>query len=84
MIPLRNNTYRHRLAHRLGSSMTLADQTYYLRRAFQEDEAARAATCEAARERHLELAAAYRFRCCQNQEAPSDSRGADKQIAQSA
>jgi hypothetical protein len=42
--------------------MTLEDRTYYLRRALQEDEAARVATCREARERHLELASAYRLR----------------------
>ena len=43
--------------------MTLEDRTYYLRRALQEDQAAAIATCTEARERHLELAAAYRLRC---------------------
>jgi len=39
------------------------DQAYYLRRALQEQEAAGAAACLEARERHEELAAAYRLRC---------------------
>jgi hypothetical protein len=43
--------------------MTLEDRTYYLRRALQEDEAARVAACAQARGRHLELASAYRLRC---------------------
>jgi hypothetical protein len=43
--------------------MTLDDRTYFLRRALQEDEAARKATSAEVRERHLELAEAYRFRC---------------------
>lgn len=43
--------------------MTLDDRTYFLRRALQEDEAARKAMSAEARERHLELAEAYRFRC---------------------
>lgn len=46
--------------------MTLDDRAYYLRRALQEDAAARIAGCEAARQRHLELAAAYRIRCRPN------------------
>jgi len=54
------------------------DQTYYLRRVRQEDEAARAATCREARDRHDELASAYRFRAhllisCPA-DAPSSSR----------
>jgi hypothetical protein len=43
--------------------MSLDDRAYYLRRALQEDEAARIATCSQACERHLELASAYRLRC---------------------
>ena len=46
--------------------MMLDDRTYFLRRALQEDAAARIAGCEAARQRHLELAAAYRIRCRPN------------------
>lgn len=43
--------------------MTLHDFQYYTRRALQEDEAAASATCEEARDRHQELADAYRLRC---------------------
>lgn len=43
--------------------MNLDDYSYYRSRAFQEEEAARSAACDAARERHLELADAYRARC---------------------
>lgn len=39
------------------------DQAYYLRRALEEQKAACAAVCLEARERHEELAAAYRLRC---------------------
>lgn len=42
--------------------MTRDDQDYYARRAQQEDEAASSAACVAARERHQELANAYRLR----------------------
>lgn len=40
----------------------MLDREYFLRRVLQEDEAARRAKCEAARQRHEELAAAYRRR----------------------
>lgn len=43
--------------------MDANDRAYYLRRALQEQEAARTATCRKARDRHEELAAAYRLRC---------------------
>jgi hypothetical protein len=43
--------------------MDANDRAYFLRRALQEQEAARLATCPEARHRHDELAAAYRFRC---------------------
>lgn len=43
--------------------MDARDQAYYLKRIVQEQEAARRASCPAARERHDELAAAYRLRC---------------------
>jgi hypothetical protein len=43
--------------------MSLNDRTFYVRRAVQEERAARMASCEAARERHAELAAAYRRLC---------------------
>lgn len=39
------------------------DYAYFRSRAVQEEEAARSAACDAARERHLELADAYRARC---------------------
>ena len=39
------------------------ERAYYLRRATQEQQAALAATCTQARERHEELAAAYQVRC---------------------
>lgn len=42
------------------------DLNYYRRRALQEDECVRKATCEQARDRHLELAFAYRLRCAVN------------------
>lgn len=38
------------------------DQTYYRRRTREEEEAARIATCREARDRHDELASAYRLR----------------------
>lgn len=38
------------------------DSAYYRQRAFQEEQAARDATCAAARERHQELASLYGFR----------------------
>ena len=43
--------------------MTRRDHDYYARRAAQEDAAAAIAGCEAARDRHEELANAYRLRC---------------------
>jgi len=42
--------------------MATNDCAYFLRRIQQEQEAARAATCTQARERHEELAQAYRLR----------------------
>lgn len=42
--------------------MTQDDARYYQQRASQEQRAARNATCAAARERHEEMAALYRFR----------------------
>jgi hypothetical protein len=42
--------------------MTMDDQVYYRHRARQEEEAARIATCSEARDRHDELASAYRLR----------------------
>lgn len=41
----------------------MGDQVYYRNRVLQEDEAAKKATCTEARDRHEELAAAYRLRC---------------------
>lgn len=43
--------------------MSLDDQSYFRRRALEEDKAARNASCDAARVRHTELAALYRS-CC--------------------
>jgi hypothetical protein len=43
--------------------MNAKDQAYYLRRILQEQEAANNAACWQARERHEELASAYRSRC---------------------
>jgi hypothetical protein len=43
--------------------MDANDRAYFLRRALQEQEAARLAACPQARNRHEELAATYRFRC---------------------
>ena len=48
------------------------DLSYYRKRALQEDECVRKATCTQARDRHLELASAYRIRCAVN----SNSQGA--------
>jgi hypothetical protein len=42
--------------------MTMEDEAYYRYRARQEEEAARIATCSEARDRHDELASAYRLR----------------------
>jgi len=46
-----------------SSAMSANDKAYFLRRALQEEEAARTATCDAARERHRILADAYRLEC---------------------
>ena len=43
--------------------MTLDDISYFARRAREEDQAAKQATCAVARERHEEMEDAYRFRC---------------------
>ena len=43
--------------------MSLDDQSYFRRRALEEDRAARSASCEIARVRHTQLAALYRGRC---------------------
>lgn len=43
--------------------MNIADRAYYVRRAVQEEAAARVATCIEARQCHLDLAEAYRARC---------------------
>jgi hypothetical protein len=50
--------------------MNASDRTYYLRRILQEQEAARVAMCPEARERHEELADAYRLRCRMDSEPP--------------
>lgn len=42
--------------------MNLDEKLYYRRRVFEEEVAIRRATCLAARERHEELASAYRLR----------------------
>ena len=42
--------------------MSMDDQAYYRKRALQEQAAVRNATCDEARERHAELAAAYDLR----------------------
>ena len=51
------------------------DLTYYQRRAQEEDRAVRASTSEAARDRHLELAAAYRLRCAVNSNSTNVKEG---------
>jgi len=53
------------------------DDKYYRRRLLQEEEAARQATCDAAVERHEELADAYRLRlhCAPLNDLPSPARG---------
>jgi hypothetical protein len=43
--------------------MNLDNQSYFRRRALEEDKAARNAACEIARSRHMEMAALYRGRC---------------------
>ena len=43
--------------------MDARTRAYYLRRIVQEQEAASQASCAEARERHEELAEAYRLRC---------------------
>ena len=43
--------------------MNLDDQSYFRRRALEEDKAARNASCDVARARHTQLAALYRGRC---------------------
>lgn len=50
---------------------------YFRRRALQEDECVRLATSRAARDRHLELAMAYRLRCCANSNALGESGDQD-------
>lgn len=45
-----------------GAAMNLDEKLYYRRRVFEEEVAIRRATCLAARERHEELASAYRLR----------------------
>lgn len=48
------------------------DLIYYRRRARDEDEAVRHATSEKARDRHLELAAAYRLWCVEHSNSIAD------------
>lgn len=48
------------------------NRAYFERRIFQEKEAARMATSLQARERHEELAEAYRFRCMMNAELSAE------------
>ena len=50
------------------------DSDYYRRRALQEQIAAQKATCEAARERHDQLAAMYRFRALMGANEPASGR----------
>ena len=50
--------------------MDAKDRAYFLRRVLQEERAARSATCPEARDRHEELAAAYRLRCRLSAEEP--------------
>lgn len=50
------------------------DLEYYRQRQSQEEEAARAASCPEARERHEELAEAYRLRTRLIVEAPETER----------
>lgn len=52
------------------------DKSYCRRRALQEQVAAQQATCEAARERHDELAGMYRFRAAILSEHPECRTGA--------
>ena len=47
------------------------DADYYRRRALQEQIAAQKATCAAARERHDQLAAMYRFRALMDSDEPA-------------
>jgi hypothetical protein len=55
------------------------DLIYYQRRARDEDEAVRRATCQQARDRHLELAAAYRLRCVVNSNSIADDADDDEE-----
>ena len=57
--------------------MTRDDDAYYRRRLIEEEKAMRLATCRAARDRHEELLAAYRFRlqCAPRQEVFSNTLG---------
>ena len=52
-----------RLVFNAVSDMDASERAYYLRRALEEHEAARSAAPAEARERHEELAFAYRLRC---------------------
>lgn len=57
--------------------MTKDKVSYFHKRALQEDEAVRAAKCEAARDCHLELAAAYRMLCAANSNSDGGDTGQD-------
>jgi hypothetical protein len=57
--------------------MNMDDRSYYRKRALQEAEAARAATCEQARERHVELAAAYALRGRDEEVRGGDETGSE-------
>lgn len=56
------------------------DFSYFKRRAIQEQIVAQKATCEAARQRHDELAAMYRFRAAMLTKTPSRWADADAEI----
>lgn len=55
---------------RAGGRVREDDGTYFARRAIQEQVASQNASCEAARERHDELAMMYRFRSAMLTRAP--------------
>lgn len=56
--------------------MRTDDESYYRARALKERIAARNAACEAARERHDQLAAMYRFRVAMMSSGPGEWAGA--------
>ena len=61
---------------RLPFVLVDGDADYYRRRALQEQIAAQKATCEAARERHDQLAAMYRFRALMDSDEPASGSDA--------